>query len=295
MPLEIHSNRASDIYNHYTRLLAALYGLDEAKAIANIVLEEFAGINRLKRTSEQDVRLSESEILGVHFAFKELLQHKPLQYVLGKAWFLDLTLSIKPGVLIPRPETEELVLWILEDLKNTPKLTGIDIATGSGCIALSLALKMKHLTMYATDVSNDALTIAQQNNQNLQAGIHILQHDILGTTPLPYAGSFDFMVSNPPYVRELEKAQMRPNVIDYEPHLALFVPDNDSLLYYRHIAQFAQNSLKHNGLLYLEINEALALETREMLRTFGFEEVEVRHDLHGKPRMMRAKFKTKSS
>jgi release factor glutamine methyltransferase len=103
------------------------------------------------------------------------------------------------------------------------------------------------------------------------------------------------MVSNPPYVRELEKAQMRPNVIDYEPHLALFVPDNDSLLYYRHIAQFAQNSLKHNGLLYLEINEALALETREMLRTFGFEEVEVRHDLHGKPRMMRAKFKTKSS
>jgi release factor glutamine methyltransferase len=288
MPLEIHSNRASDIYNHYTRLLAALYGLDEAKAIANIVLEEYTGINRLKRTAEQDARLSESEILGVHFAFKELLQHKPLQYVLGKAWFLDLTLAIKPGVLIPRPETEELVLWILEDHPDISIRSGLDIATGSGCIAISLALKIKGLSMCATDISPEAIALAQANNQALQAGVHIFQHDILDPEPLPCVKAFDFIVSNPPYVRELEKTQMKPNVLDYEPHLALFVPDNDALLFYRHIAKFARKNLKEKGLLYLELNEALANETQALLCQEGFESIELRHDVHGKPRMMRA-------
>lgn len=288
MPLEIHSNRAHAIFKHYSKRLAELYGLDEAKAICYIVLEELAQINRLKLSVDPDIRLSESEILSVHFAFKELLLHKPLQYVLGKAWFLDLTFMVKPGVLIPRPETEELVLWIQEDHPDTSKRLGLDIATGSGCIAISLALKIKGLSMYATDISTDALALAQTNNQTLQAGVNILQHDILGSEPLPCAKAFDFIVSNPPYVRELEKAQMKSNVLDYEPHLALFVPDDDALLFYRHIAKFARKNLKDKGLLYLEINEALAIETHALLYQEGFESIELRHDLHGKPRMMRA-------
>lgn len=288
MPLEIHSNRAHDIFTHYSKRLAELYGLDEAKAICYIVLEELAQINRIKLSVDPDIRLSESEILSVHFAFKELLQHRPLQYVLGKAWFLDLTFAVKQGVLIPRPETEELVLWILEDHPNTSNRCGLDIATGSGCIAISLALKMKGLSMCATDISPEALALAQQNNQVLDAGVQILHHNILGSEPLPCAKAFDFIVSNPPYVRELEKTQMKPNVLDYEPHLALFVPDNDALIFYRHIANFARKNLKEKGLLYLELNEALANETQTMLRQEGFESIELRHDLHGKPRMMRA-------
>jgi release factor glutamine methyltransferase len=255
-------------------------------------MEELTGLTTLQFTSDPDKRLSESEILKVHFAFKELLTHKPLQYVLGKAWFLDYTFRVGKGVLIPRPETEELVGWIQQDFKGKPGLKGLDIATGSGCIAISLSLKLSGLAMSATDISVEAIGYTSFNNRNLNAGVNIIEHDILNE-PVPFASeSFDFIVSNPPYVRDSEKMEMADNVLGFEPHQALFVPDNDPLIFYRKIALISQDLLKPGGALYFEINEAFSMEILHMLTSNGYINTELRNDFRGKPRMIKASKKS---
>jgi release factor glutamine methyltransferase len=211
---------------------------------------------------------------------------------LSKAWFLDYTFRVGKGVLIPRPETEDLVLWIQQDYKGKTGLKGLDIATGSGCIAISLALKLNGLDMSATDISADAIGYATLNNRNLNADVNIIAHNIL-IEPVPFAAeSFDFIVSNPPYVRDSEKMEMAANVLDFEPHQALFVPDNDPLLFYSKIAIISLELLKPGGALYFEINEKFSVEILNMLMANGFINPELRNDFRGKPRMIKASKKS---
>ena len=214
-----------------------------------------------------------------------LLKHEPIQYVLGEAYFYGYKFKVSPAVLIPRPETEELVHHIVLRHKNAKNLSGLDLCTGSGCIAISLAKELPQAKLTATDVSIAALQVAQENNAGLEAEIVLLQHDILKEE---ITGQYDFLVSNPPYVRPSEKEQMHSNVLDWEPHLALFIPEEDPLLFYRSIAQKALNSLKSNGWLYFEINEAYGRQTAEMLQQLGFSKVQILKDMQGKDRMLEA-------
>lgn len=224
-------------------------------------------------------------------ALEEVLQrlerHEPIQYVLGEAPFYGYVFSVNPSVLIPRPETEELVELICRRHAQEKGLQLLDIGTGSGCIAISLALCLPEAGVSALDVSAEALAVARKNAERLQADVQFFRTNILEEYPeeLPL---LDVVVSNPPYVREMEKSLMKPNVMNWEPHTALFVKDADPLLFYRRIAELASEHLKEKGWLYFEINEAYGQQVAEMLGEFGFREVLVLQDLQGKDRMVQA-------
>ena len=273
-------------YEKLWNRLCTVYDSGEAKAIVRMVLDERFGLSAADVYCGKVTQLSSDEQAELKKIMLRLEQAEPVQYVLGWANFCNRQFSVAPGVLIPRPETEELCSWITEDVGNRQQPAILDIGTGSGCIAISLALDIKGSAVSAWDISTDALRIAKENAARLGADINIMKQDAL--TPPQDADRWDVIVSNPPYICEKEKAEMERNVLDNEPAIALFVPDNDPLLFYRAIALYGTKALKPKGMLFFEINAAYAAETCNMLRQLGYVDVEARNDLFGKARMVRA-------
>ena len=251
---------------------------------------------KLERAKYLSVRQEEINSDDTEQLFKihqKLIQGIPLQYILGETEFYDLIVKVNQSVLIPRPETEELVDWALITSRiingETEILKLLDIGTGSGCIAISIKKYIPLADITAIDISEAALNIARQNADLNQIEINFIQDDIFKPTNLELINSkYDLILSNPPYVTEAEKDQMLDNVLNHEPHIALFVPDNDPLVFYRAIADFALNHLKINGFLFFELNEKFGKETINLLKEKGFKEIELRQDMGGKDRMIRA-------
>ena len=292
--MKTSSNLVRDCRKYYAGELEKLYGSDEANALIMILLEHYFNIDRMKIALEPDLRLSESELLTLHFAVKELLKNKPIQYILGETEFCGMRFLVDENVLIPRPETEEMVNMIVSCRDKACLVpTGynvLDIGTGSGCIAISLAKLLEDSAVTAVDVSEKALEVAKKNAEANEVNVTFIKDDILNPQNRDLLnGQFDIIVSNPPYVCESEKSEMRANVLDYEPSTALFVSDNDPLVFYRKILEFAQKALKPNGEVWFEINEKYGNETAELCHSEGFKNVEIIRDFRERERILRAR------
>lgn len=271
-------------YPEFWRPLTALYGEGEAKAVARLVMEEHFGL------SMADVLCGrmgdEAELRQIQ---QRLLTGEPVQYVLGRAEFGGRWFHVAPGVLIPRPETYELCQWCLPSDPSGWRGNILDIGTGSGCIACTLAAELPHAKVAAWDISETALAIAQDNARRLHVNVIFSQIDILQLSMINCQLSiYDVIISNPPYICQRERTAMERNVLDYEPSLALFVPDDDPLLFYRAIADYAHQALKPGGALYFEINPLYAAELQSLLSKMTYHAIELREDQYGKPRMMKA-------
>lgn len=283
-----------EVWEHLRMVLVAIYPEREASAIAREVFLRILGLAPDQRVLRAREVIPQKEQLFLHQAIQELQTGKPVQYVTGICEFLGLELKVEPGILIPRPETEELVVWIADELKSiAPErpIAVIDIGTGSGCMAISLATRLPTATVSACDISQQALRVARENAKLHQVEINFIACDILDEAMAKdhfRKHHYDCIVSNPPYVRHSEKRQMRPNVLNFEPEQALFVDDSDPLLFYRTIGLLARQSLKPGGMLFLEINEFLAEETKVLLESQGFLNTEIRSDLFDKPRFLMA-------
>lgn len=278
--MRIASNRICDIERFAYSELQEVYSADEIRNLLRIIFEEYLGWDLTTWLLSKQRTINQSDLLKINFAIKDLKRHRPIQHIIGKADFCGMTLRVDENVLIPRPETEGLV-ELAKDRCPSPKRI-LDLCTGSGCIAIALAKVIPNAEITAVDISEKALEVARQNAWNQGVEIKFMQADIL-SDDLAELPLFDLIVSNPPYVHEQEKADMQPNVLDYEPHLALFVPDNDPLLFYRRIAKTAHKHLVPNGLLIVEINENLGEETAGLLRAKGFE-TSLHNDFKGKTR-----------
>lgn len=282
-------------YNELWRQLVQIYDEGEAKAIARMVYEERFGLTLSDIYLGRETQLSAADQTELEEIAKRLLQGEPIQYVLGQADFCGRTFMVNEHVLIPRPETEELCNWKPLPLPS-PKGEGakiLDIGTGSGCIAITLAAMYPEAQVIGWDISEDALEVAKINAIRNNVNVSFEQVDVLNLpSPLPFGGgrgeALSLIVSNPPYICNKERAAMAVNVLEYEPHTALFVPDDDPLLFYRAIAQYGQTALKAGGWLYFEINPLYAREMCDMLRIMSYHDIELKADQYGKQRMIRA-------
>ena len=285
--MKVPSNLVKDIRKYYCELLCSLYEKDEANAMILILFKYYFNIDRVRMVLEPDLRLSESEMLKIHFAVKDLLRNKPIQYVTGETEFCDLKFKVNENVLIPRPETAEMISKIVNSQQSTVNnhCSIIDVGTGSGCIAISLAKMISNSNVYALDISEEALKIAKENAFNNNVNVSFIHDDILNLKN-NIETKFDIIVSNPPYVRELEKAEMHNNVLGWEPHKALFVSDNDPLIFYRSILEFAKTHLKDNGEVWFEINEYLGKEMSDLCHELGFSNVKIHKDFRDRDRVM---------
>ena len=267
--------------------LTPLYEAGEAESFFYLILEEKNQLKRIDLALHPDLVFSEGEIVIWNSILEQLIQEIPIQYLLGKTSFYGLDFEVNENVLIPRPETEELVEWIIETQNSkveSQKIRILDIGTGSGCIAISLAKNIQDAQVFAIDVSEKALATAQKNAEINSVNVTFIHQNILETEDLQQ--QFDIIVSNPPYVRNLEKEEIKKNVLDNEPHLALFVADNDALIFYKKIAELAQKNLYENGHLYFEINQYLGKEMIDLLEKMNFKNVELRKDIYGNDRMI---------
>lgn len=273
--------------------LSEYYDNREAGNITALVMEHLTGFNRTDRLIHQERSLSTDEVQLLGRYLQELLAHKPVQYVLGTTHFAGLDLQVDEHVLIPRPETEELVEWIVHSVLTGihEKFSLLDIGTGSGCIALALKHRLPQLKVTATDVDKNALAVAARNAAQLHLPIEFFQSDILLVNNWPFRQNLDLIVSNPPYIGAEEKSDMLNHVLDYEPHTALFVTGEDVLIFYRRIAEFALLNLKPGGSLFFEINEQYSRQIYKILTKTGFEAIEIRKDLQGKDRMVKCLLK----
>lgn len=268
--------------------LMELYEERESANICDWVMESITGWTRIDRVVNKTALLSAPQEKRLEAITLDLVDHMPVQYALGEAWFYGLRLSMNKNVLIPRPETEELTDWIVKDLQSFPHqddLCLLDIGTGSGCIPLGIKSKLPRAAVHAGDISEEALALAGKNAAALQLPIYLHRIDILGDRYPAELPLFDVIVSNPPYIPLAEKQQMAPNVVRYEPALALFVADNDPLQFYRHIAMFAKQQLKPGGYLYFEIHESMGDVVQKLLAEHGYSDIDLRKDLQGKDRM----------
>lgn len=277
---------------HTLSQLKSLYDEREAANITDWIMEHLTGKKRIDRLLEKELILSSTQLARLDIILQELATHKPIQYVLGEAWFAGMKFFVNEDVLIPRPETEELVEWIYAESRQSTRnhLQLLDIGTGSGCIPISLKKKQPALSIAALDVSKGAIAVAKRNAGSLEAAIHFILVNFLNEAfwdQLPVA---DIIVSNPPYIKESEQNNMRKNVLGFEPLLALFVPDNDALLFYRKIALFGKTNLTEEGTIFVEINEALGKEVADLFEVNGYT-VELRKDMEGKDRMIKATLK----
>lgn len=270
--------------------LAPIHDQREAGNIAHIVMEHITGLSKMDRIVYKEKELTDQQSAQLEVALQALLEHQPVQYVTGSSWFYGMELQVNANVLIPRPETEELVEWIVQDVRDSKLLNRriLDIGTGSGAIPLALKKELPAATVWALDVSPGALDTARANAQQQKLDVHFEQVDILDITAAGSLPMFDIIVSNPPYICQRERTDMQEQVVAYEPSIALFVPDEDALLFYRQIGLLAKEKLNPGGALYFEINEAFGKETAELLREQGYINVEVRKDLFGKDRMVKA-------
>ncbi|KIA85132.1 peptide chain release factor N(5)-glutamine methyltransferase [Flavobacterium sp. AED] len=269
--------------------LTPIYDAGEAESFFYLILEEKKQLKRIDLALHPDLDFSEEEIVVWNSILEQLQQEIPIQYLLGKTSFYGLDFEVNENVLIPRPETEELVEWVLSNnliIQKSKNLKILDIGTGSGCIAISLAKNIPNAQVFAIDISQKALATAQKNAQINTVNVTFINQNILETEDLQQ--QFDIIVSNPPYVRNLEKEEIKKNVLDYEPHLALFVEDNDALIFYKKIAELAQKNLVPNGQLYFEINQYLGKEMVELLEKMNFAAIELRKDIYGNDRMMKS-------
>ena len=285
------SNIKMKTYQQFWQSLIPLYDAGEAQAIVRTVLDVEYGMTLTDIICGKVNELSSDEERNLEEIIARLQNGEPVQYVLGEADFAGRTFHVEPGVLIPRPETAELCQWIEEEVSSLDadeRKQILDICTGSGCIAITLGLNIPNSEVTGWDISEDALRIAQGNVEMLKAGnVRIEYQDAL---MLPKAAeAADIIVSNPPYICEKEKADMEKNVLEHEPSIALFVPDEDPLKFYRAIAEYASSALKSEGALYFEINPIYEKETWEMLEELGFKDIETKEDAFGKKRMMKAK------
>lgn len=277
-------------YQELCKSLASRYPEREAKAVIRYLLEVGYGLSMADIISGAAESIPSDE-MGKKL--RRLLNGEPVQYVVGKAEFGGRIFRVTPDVLIPRPETYELCQWLEEEERGKRKeerdFSILDIGTGSGCIAITLALDMPQAKVEAWDISADALTVARENAQELQAKVKFEQVDVLSSLPAQGGLGWVSIISNPPYICQKEAAEMEQHVLDHEPHQALFVPDEDPLLFFRAIARLGQKALHKDGRLYFEINPAYHQELTEMLDKMGYSEIETRKDLFGKNRMIKAK------
>lgn len=285
------SNIKMKTYQQFWQSLTPLYDAGEAQAIVRTVLDVEYGMTLTDIICGKVNELSSDEERNLEEIIARLQNGEPVQYVLGEADFAGRTFHVEPGVLIPRPETAELCQWIEEEvssLEADERKQILDICTGSGCIAITLGLNIPNSEVTGWDISEDALRIAQGNVEMLKAGNVRIEYQNALMLPKT-AETADIIVSNPPYICEKEKADMEKNVLEHEPSIALFVPDEDPLKFYRAIAEYASSALKSEGALYFEINPIYEKETREMLEGLGFKDIETKEDAFGKKRMMKAK------
>jgi len=272
---------------HFISEMAGYEEPQEALALYYMAIEHVTGMARGKLLLQQETAVNAEEFNACQKIIKQLKQRKPIQYILNEAHFYGLTFYVDPSVLIPRAETEELVGWILEEVKPTlSKGKLLDIGTGSGCIAISLKKQLEDWEVYAMDISAAALAVARPNAEKNKVQVDFIEADVL-----TYSGGqkYTLIVSNPPYVKEDEKETMHANVLDNEPHSALFVSNHDPLVFYKAIADLALKNLENGGYLFFEINEYLGEETLAMLSAKGFKNIELRKDMQGKDRMIRCR------
>lgn len=269
--------------------LSETYPETEIQSFFNLLIEHHLKLSRIDVALQPDFEIDSEHLEILQKALNDLKNQIPIQYIIGETEFFGLQFSVNKNVLIPRPETEELVSWILEEAKTKSQnsaLKILDIGTGSGCIPVSIAKNLSNATISALDISSEALKTAKQNTELNNVEINFIEENILTANKLPE--TYDIIISNPPYVRELEKHEMEKNVLDNEPHLALFVDDNNPLLFYDKIADLAKNNLPKNGLLFFEINQYLGNATVNLLKSKGFKHIELKKDMFGADRMIKA-------
>lgn len=276
---------------NFIKSLLPFYDEMEAESFFYILIENKCQLRRIDLALDADKEFSEDEISIWTIILEKLKTQIPIQYILGTTHFYGLEFMVDENVLIPRPETEELVDWIVKlnsKISKKKNLRILDIGTGSGCIAISLAKNIPNSEVFAIDVSEKALAVAEKNSKLNTVSVTFLHKNILETTSLDQ--KFDIIVSNPPYVRNLEKSEIKTNVLDNEPHLALFVADDDALIFYKKIAELAAANLNPNGQLFFEINQYLGKETLDLLESLGLKNRELRKDIYGNDRMIACNF-----
>ncbi|WP_461632135.1 peptide chain release factor N(5)-glutamine methyltransferase [Labilibaculum euxinus] len=280
------SNTIQSTINYIKKELAELYHARETESMAYILLEYVLNYSKSQIQLNRSENISDDDFKQIASYTHELKTSKPIQYILGETEFYDLTFKVNKHTLIPRPETEELVHAIINENRQEG-LHILDIGTGSGCIPISLAKNLKNAHVTSADISAEAIEKAKENAKLNQVDVHFFHRDILNWKNVDW-DNFDIIVSNPPYVTEAEKSKMEKNVLDYEPHTALFVTDHDPLIFYRTISEMALLHLKKGGKLYFEINESLANEMAALLEQKGFNSIRLRSDINGKNRMISA-------
>jgi release factor glutamine methyltransferase len=263
-----------------------IYGHDEAMAVQQFLFSALHGLERYQWLMHRDETVLPDFLAQVERAIPLLVNHMPVQYVIGKTWFYNMELFIEPGVLIPRPETEIMVAEILQRHKHKSSLRILDIGTGSGAIAVALSKNLKEAVVTGIDYSDKALSVASTNAEKLKAKVEFLKMDILNNSGYEKLEKFNLIASNPPYVKESEKLLMQRNVLDHEPEAALFVSDGDPLMYYKAIAEFAKSHLLDAGELWFEINELETAGVVSLLEINGFEKIQVFKDFNGKDRIV---------
>lgn len=285
--LRFKSNRVRDILSLFHEELDGMYGSGEVGVFLDMLFEAFLGWDKVRLLTSREQTIDQSDLLRFHWALEDLKQYRPIQHIIGFVGFCGCRIEVSPDVLIPRPETEEMVEWVVASGRWSV-VSGqiLDLCTGSGCIAIALKKAFPAADVTAVDVSPKALEIARQNAKNNGVEVNFVEGDVLdGLNGVN--GSYGLIVSNPPYIRESERGQMQRNVLDYDPALALFVPDDDPLRFYKAIADIANEHLAENGHVVVEINEALAEETCAVFKAQGFSP-KVHEDFRGKPRWISA-------
>jgi len=278
-----------DVFAAFKQNLGLVYDANETEALTLLVVNEISGLSKaqIKAFPEKEIILEQAEKLNA--ILTRLQTGEPVQYILGHTEFYGLPFKVNSSVLIPRPETEELVEWVLTSVGSCQLAVSniLDIGTGSGCIAISIKKNLPNTSVSAIDISIGALGVAKQNAELNNTAIEFIQADILHFKSEIENPKFEIIISNPPYVTQYDKTQMHANVTHFEPHSALFVPEDDPLIFYKAIADFALNNLSENGLLFLEINESLGNETVDLLQAKGFTDIELRKDMSGRDRMVK--------
>lgn len=269
--------------------LQPLYDEREAAAIAHMVMEHITGMSKLQRLSHKDDALSQNALTQFEAALHKLRQGAPVQHITGKAWFAGNEFIVNEHVLVPRPETEELTQWVVAENSSKTPLTILDVGSGSGCIPITLKLQLPQASITSCDISAEALDVAKGNAALLTTNVNFIELDFLDESLHIGLGQYDVIVSNPPYIPISEKDRLHENVREYEPHLALFVPNEDALVFYRAIARFGLSHLVAGGSIYCELDADHARQTKELFEQMGYQHVVLRKDIHGNYRMLHAR------
>ncbi len=268
--------------------LTTIYDKSEASQITDWVMEKLTGSKKAERMIFKNEAITSEEELLMHQYAERLIQHEPVQYILNEAWFANMKFYVDKNVLIPRPETEELVEWIISNCRfPIAELKILDIGSGSGCIPISLKKRIRKANVWSCDTSKEALTVAKRNADELGLEVNFILLDFLNQQSWHQLPMFDIIVSNPPYIPEKDKQTMQPNVLQYEPATALFVPDNEPLLFYKAIAAFGKTHLEKEGTIFIEIHESLGDEVGELFQEAGYS-TEIKKDMQEKDRMVKA-------